>query len=115
MTLCGLISHLRWVEYYWIEVVFLGGQDHGPWTDEAPDQEFIDGATSPWRAAGGFDEQAAVPATIAGPDLDTARRTRPRRRPPVLRWILLHLIEENARHNGHIDILREMADGVTGD
>ena len=32
-----------------------------------------------------------------------------------LRWILLHLIEETARHNGHLDILREMADGTTGD
>jgi hypothetical protein len=31
-----------------------------------------------------------------------------------LRWIILHLIEETARHNGHLDILRERADGVTG-
>ena len=37
-----------------------------------------------------------------GPDIDR------------LRWILHHLIEETARHNGHLDILREMADGVTG-
>jgi len=33
---------------------------------------------------------------------------------PTLRWILFHLIEETARHNGHLDILRELADGVTG-
>jgi hypothetical protein len=33
----------------------------------------------------------------------------------TLRWIVLHLIEEIARHNGHLDILRETADGVTGD
>jgi len=32
-----------------------------------------------------------------------------------LRWILHHLVEENARHNGHLDILRELADGATGD
>jgi hypothetical protein len=31
-----------------------------------------------------------------------------------LRWILLHLTEETARHNGHLDILREMLDGTTG-
>jgi hypothetical protein len=31
-----------------------------------------------------------------------------------LRWILFHLVEEAARHNGHLDILRELADGVTG-
>jgi Protein of unknown function (DUF664) len=32
----------------------------------------------------------------------------------TLRWILFHLVEETARHNGHLDILRELADGVTG-
>jgi Protein of unknown function (DUF664) len=37
-----------------------------------------------------------------------------RTEPVTLRWMLFHLIEETARHNGHIDILREMADGVTG-
>jgi hypothetical protein len=37
-----------------------------------------------------------------------------RTEPVTLRWVLLHLIEETARHNGHIDILREMADGATG-
>src|SRR4051812_19440976 len=39
MTLCGLISHLHWVEYFWFEVVFLGGVDEGPWTEEDPDRE----------------------------------------------------------------------------
>ncbi|KQZ89292.1 hypothetical protein ASD62_08210 [Phycicoccus sp. Root563] len=34
---------------------------------------------------------------------------------PTLRWVILHLIEENARHNGHLDLLRELADGRTGD
>ena len=33
----------------------------------------------------------------------------------TLRWILLHMIEENARHNGHADFLREAVDGVTGE
>jgi hypothetical protein len=35
--------------------------------------------------------------------------------PIALRYIITHLIEETARHNGHLDILRELADGVTGD
>jgi hypothetical protein len=49
-------------------------------------------------------------------DLDTASRGTLswRAEPVTLRWVLLHLIEETARHNGHIDILREMTDGVTG-
>jgi Protein of unknown function (DUF664) len=36
-------------------------------------------------------------------------------KPIALRYIITHLIEETARHNGHLDILRELADGVTGD
>lgn len=39
MTLAGVVNHLRWVEYYWFEVIFLGGEDEGPWTDEDPDRE----------------------------------------------------------------------------
>jgi hypothetical protein len=46
-------------------------------------------------------------------DLDTKSRGG-LKKPVTLRWILFHLIEETARHNGHIDILREMADGVRG-
>ena len=34
---------------------------------------------------------------------------------PTLRWVILHMIEETARHIGHLDLLRQMADGVTGD
>jgi hypothetical protein len=36
MTLAGLVSHLRWVEYYWFQVMLLGEDDHGPWTEEDP-------------------------------------------------------------------------------
>jgi Protein of unknown function (DUF664) len=36
-------------------------------------------------------------------------------RPVSLRWILIHMIEETARHNGHADILRELTDGQTGE
>src|SRR6266545_3883004 len=51
----------------------------------------------------------------AGLDLDTpSKRTISTGEPVTLRWILFHMVEETARHNGHIDILRELADGVTG-
>jgi len=36
-------------------------------------------------------------------------------RPVTLRWILVHMIEESARHNGHADLIRERIDGATGD
>ena len=53
---------------------------------------------------------------LAGLDLDDLSSTPFRSgEKPTLRWVLLHLVEENTRHNGHLDILRELADGRTGD
>jgi hypothetical protein len=49
-----------------------------------------------------------------GEDPDREMRIAVRDEPVSLRWILLHLIEETARHNGHLDILRELTDGATG-
>ena len=118
MSVGGVLNHMRWVEHSWIENRFVDGPDLGPWTDESPDQEFIDGSTLPLqRVIGDYRQQAATTdAIIARLDLDD-RSVVPFRsgEHPTLRWVILHLIEENARHNGHIDILRELADGTTGD
>ena len=117
-TIAGLVSHLRWVEDSWIERAMLGGEIHPPWTDEDPDRE--------WRIAVEIplaellaDYRASCTRhsdMVASLDLDTPSRGKLawRTEPVTLRWILFHLTEETARHNGHIDILREMADGVTG-
>jgi uncharacterized damage-inducible protein DinB len=117
MTISGLVSHLRWVEHSWIETRLLGGPDRGPWTDEDPDREMRIAVQVPLAEL--LEEYAAACARhselVAGLDLDTPSQGELWRPEPVtLRWILMHLIEETARHNGHIDILREMADGVTG-
>ncbi|MFI5764176.1 DinB family protein [Streptomyces sp. NPDC051563] len=117
MTVSGLINHLRWVEYYWFQVVFLGEEDQGPWTDEDPDREMRIAVDFPLGQL--LDEYAAQSARyrelVAGHGLDEQAR-RERKGPRVdLRWILLHLTEETARHNGHLDILRELLDGTTGD
>jgi uncharacterized damage-inducible protein DinB len=117
MTLCGVINHLRWVEYWWFQVIFLGEEDEGPWTDEDPDREMriaVDVPISDLLAR--YEEQSArYRKLVAGHSLDdTAERTIRDGRHPDLRWILLHLVEETARHNGHLDILRELADGRTG-
>ncbi|MFJ5712897.1 MULTISPECIES: DinB family protein [unclassified Streptomyces] len=117
MTLSGLINHLRWVEYYWFQVVFLGEEDQGPWTDEDPDREMRVAVDFPLPQL--LDEYAAQSARyrdlVARHDLD-ARAERPVRGGlhVDLRWILLHLTEETARHNGHLDILREQLDGTRG-
>ncbi len=50
----------------------------------------------------------------AAPSLE-ACSTSPKRETRDLRWILVHMIEEYARHNGHADLLREAIDGVVGD
>ncbi|MFD5627221.1 MULTISPECIES: DinB family protein [unclassified Streptomyces] len=118
MTLCGLISHLHWVEYYWFQVVFLGEEDEGPWTDEDPDREMRIAVDIPLPdLLADYEEQCArYRRLVAEHDLDsTAERPVRDGRHVNLRWIILHLIEETARHNGHLDILRELADGRTGD
>ncbi|MFF7983515.1 DinB family protein [Streptomyces sp. NPDC007901] len=117
MTLSGLINHLRWVEYYWFQVVFLGEEDQGPWTDKDPDREMRIAVDLPLeRLLGEYEEQSARYRELAAAhplDAKAATALRDGLRPD-LRWILLHLIEETARHNGHLDILRELADGRTG-
>ena len=117
-SISGLVSHLRWVEYYWLQVVLLGEEYHGLSTEEDPDRAMrvaveipITQLLAEYRA--GCDRYREMVASL---DFDTLSKGELgwRAEPVTLRWILFHLIEETARHNGHIDILREMADGVTG-
>ena len=119
MTLGGVVNHLRWVEHSWVENRFVGGPDLGPWTREEPDREFSLGASTPLEEtlAAYADQAARTDAIIARLDLDDVSVTPMHRtgEHPTLRWVLLHLVEENSRHNGHLDILRELADGRTGD
>ncbi|MEV5310048.1 MULTISPECIES: DinB family protein [unclassified Streptomyces] len=117
MTLSGLISHLRWVEYWWFQVVFLGEEDEGPWTEEDPDREMRIAVDIPLPdlLREYADQCARYRDLVAANDLDTrAKRTIRDGRHVDLRWILLHLTEETARHNGHLDIIRELVDGTTG-
>ncbi|WP_328943171.1 DinB family protein [Streptomyces sp. NBC_00250] len=117
MTMSGVINHLRWVEYYWFQVVFLGEEDQGPWTDEDPDREMRVAVDFPLpQLLDEYTEQSSrYRELVAGKDLDTPA-VRPIRdgRHVDLRWIVLHLVEETSRHNGHLDILRELLDGTTG-
>jgi uncharacterized damage-inducible protein DinB len=118
-TISGLVSHLRRVECYWIHVVLLGQEDNGPWVgDEDPDREMTMALDIPLRRLladyrASCEQHREIVAEL---DLDMAStgELEWRAEPVTLRWILFHLIEETARHNGHLDILREMADGATG-
>ena len=118
MTISGLVSHLRWVEDSWIENKLLGNMIDAPWTDDDPDREFRIALEVPLSQLLAEYEAACTRHSdfVASLSLDTPSRGALgwRTEPVTLRWILFHLTEETARHNGHIDILRELADGTRG-
>ncbi|MET8866601.1 DinB family protein [Nonomuraea sp. NPDC004580] len=117
MTMSGLVNHVRWVEYFWFQVVFLGEDDQGPWTEEDPDREMRIAVETPIaQLLAEYEAQCArYRELVTAHDLDDRAKWAGRGKDHVtLRWVLMHLIEETARHNGHLDMVREMVDGVTG-
>jgi uncharacterized damage-inducible protein DinB len=118
MSIAGVVNHLRWVEWGWFEYTLHGAEDIGPSTAEDVDGDFRVANDVPLaRVLAEYSEQAArYRELVAGLDLDmrSVRQLRSTGDTVTLRWILFHLIEETARHNGHIDLLRELADGTTG-
>ena len=123
MTLGGLLKHLALVEDYWFCDVFAGKEEaeifQGVDWDTDPDWEWHSAAQdTPEQLRTLLEEtMARSRSVVAGVDLDT-RAVRPDRRTGehgTLRWIVLHMIEEYARHNGHADLVRESVDGLTGE
>jgi len=115
LTLHGAVRHLEHVERWWFRDVFMGEDDLPyAWTDEDPHGELHVPAdvTMAQLLTAYAKESARCDAVIsAAPALDAVSA----RRDFSLRWILLHLIEETSRHLGHIDLLREQADGQVGE
>jgi len=94
LSLLGLVRHLADVERRWFRRVLAGADAPARFTSDAePDGDF-DGA-------------------VAAAGLDVAREDA-WRGTVSLRWVLVHLVEEYARHNGHADLLRERIDGAVG-
>ncbi|WP_433544042.1 DinB family protein (plasmid) [Streptomyces sp. CA-294286] len=124
MTMLGLVRHLTRIERSWFQGVF-AGQDVPRAEVRAADGGFaLDGDDAPvgmqealaaWRA-----EVARSRASVAGASLDDCGTLCAEDAGIAggdtvsLRWIMVHLIEEYARHNGHADLVRERIDGVTG-
>ena len=119
-TLLGLLRHMALVERFWFREVWAGERFEAemyPRTDD-PDEEWndLDSDTGPaayerWRAE--VERSRAIIAQTE--DLgavftreDTGERV-------SARWILIHMVEEYARHNGHADLLREAVDGEVGE
>ena len=107
-SIAELLSHLAWVERWWFESVFAGGPDlsadpRWPGFVAADDRSMVDliaSYTSAWQLSN---------EVWDGASLDDEVQTE--HGPTSLRWIVVHMIEETARHAGHADITRQMIDG----
>ncbi len=117
MTVAGLVSHLRWTEHCWFEVLLLDrGKEVNPQFGDVPDADFaVDGVPLAGLLEQ-YERQCAVSSEItAATPLDAfGRNTEYRADGLTLRWILGHMVEEVARHVGHLDLLREQLDGARG-
>ncbi|MFI0480364.1 DinB family protein [Actinomadura sp. 9N215] len=126
MTLGGLLKHLAFIEDWWCARWLHGRDLQTVWTaaDWDADPDWIwhtAGEESPERLRALWSESVSrsrslVAEALADGGLERpAVRSWPDGNTPSLRWILVHLIEEYARHNGHADLLRESVDGQTGE
>jgi hypothetical protein len=115
-SLLGLVKHLGAVEYGWFCETFDRPTEPLPFDPDDPDadlrvrpEETTDEVVAFYRRA-----RAAADAVIDELDVDDVG-TAWFGETVSLRWVLIHMIEEVARHAGHLDILRELVDGLTGD
>jgi uncharacterized damage-inducible protein DinB len=120
LSLLGLVRHLAEVERSWFGRCLAGAdapprfytaQDRdGDFDNVRPDPALVAEAWQAWREDVAFANEFVA----AAPDLDITGTTR-QGEPVSLRWVLNHMIEEYARHNGHADLLRELIDGAVGE
>ena len=118
-SLLSITKHLGWVEQWWFATVLLGEPDEWPRDDD--DADFRVGAVGSEEtvtSVGAFYRarwERSNEITLAASSLDqVAVHEHPRLQGVTLRWILVHMIEETARHAGHADITRELIDGSVG-
>ncbi|MER7825003.1 DinB family protein [Streptomyces sp. NPDC096097] len=118
MTMAGLISHMRWTEHTWLEVLFLGGdKKQNPSFDESSEDAdwHTDGRPLTELLAEYEAQCARSNEIVAAASLDDVGRHPDFRSGSAnLRWMLIHLVEETGRHAGHADIVRELLDGTKG-
>jgi uncharacterized damage-inducible protein DinB len=126
MTLGGLLKHMAYVEDHWFSIALRGNDPHPPWdtVDWEADRDWEwntaandtpDELRALWQEAVARSGDHLDAALATGDLAQPARRKWPSGEAPSLRWILVHMIEEYARHNGHADLLRESVDGETGE
>lgn len=109
ISLLGIVNHLTHVEWRWIEGGMLGREVSRTEEEFSPGPELtVADALAAYRERAMFTDAAvrSMPS-LAQPCRDGDNTD--------LRWVLLHLINETARHAGHADATRELLDGVTGE
>jgi len=118
--LLGVVKHMAWVEQWWFVDFIGGGSPDYPWSADDPDADFriehdemIESISQLYA-----DSVAQANAVIAAAQSLDITGTLPNdesdRSVRSLRWVLVHMVEETARHAGHLDIIRELIDGSTG-
>lgn len=123
LTLGGIVHHLAWAESTWFMVRFAGEPPGEPWVsapfDADRDWEFHEAAfLAPQVIIDRYRHECARSRhAVAAADSLEQLSVRPASNGELrsLRWILVHMIEETARHAGHADLIRESIDGETGD
>jgi hypothetical protein len=116
-----LLKHLAYVELRWLRWGFAAEPIETPWGDEGPDGRWhvADDETADDIKALFLDEcersrQIVASARLTDIARDGGRFDTPES-PPALIWILFHLLQEYARHVGHLDVVRELIDGAVGE
>lgn len=115
LTPAGVVKHLTGIERFWFSIDFAGADLSWPWTEDDPHGNFrlepgdtLEKIVAAYQAecvrSRAAIDGAALDDIAAGNGMDF-----------TLRYALAHLIEETARHCGHLDLLREAIDGATGE
>ncbi|HEX6360731.1 DinB family protein [Actinophytocola sp.] len=115
-TPLGMVEHLGYAERHWFQEVVTGSAppldwlaDHAPLTTLRPRETVFAFYRDQCERANAIIAATSLDAPLVGSHTD----------PPIdvgddLRWVMLHMIEETARHAGHLDVVRELLDGTTG-
>ena len=120
MTIGGLVKHMALVENSWFVCNWQGADRGEPWTsvdwDTDPDWDFHSAADDePEQLLALYTTAIERSRAAIADSHDLSATAESRGRVISLRWILVHMIEEYARHCGHADLLRQSIDGATGD
>ena len=114
-----LVHHLVHVERRWLVWGFLGRPVADPWGDSRHDRWAVpSGVRAPDLVAALYEQAAVSREIVETHDLDEVGQPGERwsgAEPATLERVLLHLVQEYARHAGHLDIVRELIDGRTGE